>query len=98
MPAAVVLAILVAAGEAQTPEVAAMVAAASEVVGTDGAVRLIAAPQLSDAEALRLERALPVSATVQMAWRDAGRLDAHLRLHAARTDRWIERELTFLPA
>jgi hypothetical protein len=95
-PAAAVLAILVVTGEAQRPELAATLTAAREVVGA-GAVRLVEAPALSDAEALRVERQLDAAASVQVTWRDPQRLQALLRLHAARTDRWIDRELRFLP-
>jgi hypothetical protein len=44
-----------------------------------------------------VERQLDAAASVQVTWRDPQRLQAFLRLHATRTDRWIERELRFLP-
>lgn len=97
-PAAIVLAIVVAAGQAQDPEVAAMVAAAVEAVGAADAVRLIEGPRLDDAEALRVEHELPARAVVQLSWVDPGRLTARLRLHAARTDRWIDRTIHFSSA
>jgi hypothetical protein len=90
-----VLAILVTSGEAHGPVSAAMFAAASEVVGASDGVQLIETEALSDAEALRVEHALPVRAVVQLGWRDPERAHAWLSLHAARTDRWIDREIVF---
>jgi hypothetical protein len=98
MTPAAVLAILVAAGEAGSPVTAAMTDAAAEVVGNAGAVRIVEAGALSDSEALRTERQLSTRVVVQLAWADAQHLRARLRLHAARTDRWINRELAFAEA
>jgi hypothetical protein len=95
MTSAVVLVILVAAGQEQTPATAAMVAAATEVVGGDGAVRLVARGPLPDDGAVSLESKLSARAIVQVTWRQGERLQVGLRLHAARTDRWIDRELVF---
>jgi hypothetical protein len=97
MPAAAVLAILVLTGEAQRPELAALMSAADAVAGAPNVVRLVEAPKVSDAEALRVEHALEIAAVVQLTWRDPERLRARLRLHAARTNRWIDRELQFAP-
>jgi hypothetical protein len=97
MTPAFVLAILVASGEAQSAPTLAMAAAAGEVVGDQGGVKVVEASAPSDAEALRVERALGVRAVVALAWSDAEHRRAHLRLHAARTDRWIDRELDFAP-
>lgn len=93
--AGAVLAILVVTGEAQRPELTATLAAARDVVGTVDAVRVVDAPKVSDAEALRVERQLAAAAVVEVTWRDPERLHARLRLHAARTDRWIDREIHF---
>jgi hypothetical protein len=95
MTPAAVLAILVATGEAHAAPTAAMAAAAAEVVGTEGAVRVVETSALTDAESLRVERELGVRAVVALAWSDTDHLRARLRLHAARTDRWIDRELDF---
>jgi hypothetical protein len=93
--AGAVLAILVVTGEAQRPELAATLAAAREVVGAVDSVRVVEAPKVSDTAALLVERQLAATAVVQVTWRDPERLHARLRLHAARTDRWIEREIHF---
>jgi len=95
MSVAAVLAILVVAGESQTPVIATTYGSASDVVGTGGTVRLVEVAALSDAEALRVEKALSTRATVQLEWRDATHLRASLRLHASRTDRWVDREIAF---
>jgi hypothetical protein len=95
MTSAVVLVILVAAGQEQTPATAAMVASATEVIGGAGAVRLAARGPLPDDGAVRLESELAARAIVQVTWREGERLRASLRLHAARTDRWIDREIVF---
>jgi hypothetical protein len=97
MSTAVVLAILVAAGEGQAVSTTAMVAAAAEVVGSPAAVRVLEVPVVSDAEVVRTEQALALRAVVQLTWRDATRLSARLRLHATRTDRWVDRDISFLP-
>jgi hypothetical protein len=98
MTPAAVLAILVATGEAAAAPTTAMAAAAGEVVGEAEMVRVVEAGELVDAESLRIERQLGVRAVVALTWVDDAHLHAHLRLHAARTDRWIDRELDFSPS
>ena len=56
MTPAAILAILVATGEAHAAPTTAMAAAAAEVIGTPGGVRVVEAPALADTEALRVER------------------------------------------
>jgi hypothetical protein len=95
MTSAVVLVILVAAGEAEAPSTTAMVASATEVIGAGGAVRLVARGAIADDAAVRVESELAARAVVQVTWLEGERLRARLRLHATRTDRWIDRELVF---
>jgi hypothetical protein len=95
MTPAAILAILVATGEAHAAPTTAMAAAAAEVIGDPRGVRVVEASALADTEALRVERELGTRAVVALAWADADHLRARLRLHAARTDRWIDRELDF---
>jgi len=95
MTPAAVLAILVATGEAQAVPTTAMAAAAAEVIGEPRGVRVVEAGALSDDEARRVERALGVRAVVALAWSDVEHRRARLRLHAARTDRWIDRAVDF---
>jgi hypothetical protein len=97
MTAAAVLAILVAAGDAEAPEIISMMAAATEAAGTPDAIRMVSSAAPSDDEALRQERAFSARASVQLAFVGADRRHAHLRLHATRTDRWIDREIAFAP-
>ncbi|MDB4983100.1 MAG: hypothetical protein JWM82_3852 [Myxococcales bacterium] len=98
MSAVAFLAILVAAGEAHDPAVVALQSAAAEVMGAEESVRLFEVPSPSDAEALRVERSSGSRVVLQLTWRDSSRLIARLRLHAARTDRWVEREIVFSSA
>ncbi|HVZ72276.1 MAG TPA: hypothetical protein VHJ20_07865 [Polyangia bacterium] len=103
MTPAAVLVILVAAGDARSAEVVAMTAAAAEVVGTPDAVRVAidpaaARPTEQDAASLASERELGARAVVRLTWLDGERRRAHLRLHAARTDRWLDREVEFTAA
>jgi hypothetical protein len=97
MTAAIVLVILVAPGQERAPATTALVAASTEVIGGDGAVRLVAATPTDDV-ALRIERELGARAAVQLTWLEGERARARLRLHAAHTDRWIEREIAFSAA
>jgi hypothetical protein len=98
MTPAVVLAILVTSGEAASPATAAMASAAAEVVGAEDSVRVVEVSVLSDGEALRVEQGLATRVVVELAWSDAQHLRARLRLHAARTDRWIDRDFVFVAA
>ena len=94
---AAVLAILVAAGDGQAPEIASMMAAAAEVAGTPDAIQLVSSAAPSDGEALQAERAASARASVQLIFSGSDRRRARLRLHASRTDRWIDREIVFSP-
>jgi hypothetical protein len=96
--AVAILAVVVAAGEGQSPATMAMTAAATEALGAAAVVRLHEATPLSDAQALRVEELEQARAVVQLGWGDSARLRARLRMHAARTDRWIDREIVFVPA
>jgi hypothetical protein len=95
MTAVLMLAILVASGEGESPATSAMVAAASEALGAGGDVRLSAAATPSDAEALRVESAMTARAVAQLLWLDDAHAHARLRVHVARTDRWVDRAITF---
>jgi hypothetical protein len=95
MTAATVLVILVATGEGRAVETTAMAAAAAEVIGVPDSVRVDEASPPADVSALRLEQGLGARAVVALTWNGPDHLKAHLRLHSARTDRWIDRELAF---
>ena len=98
MSSAIVVVILVAAGEANAPATSTIAAAASETVGPNASfvVREVAVP--SDNDALTLEDDLHASAVVEIVWSGTARTRVMLRLHLARLDRWVQREVTFLPA
>jgi hypothetical protein len=98
MTPAAVLAILVATGQGHAAPTTAMAAAAAEVIGDASSVRIVEADSLADAQTLRTEHELGVRAVVALGWVDDTHLRARLRLHAARTDRWIDRELDFSEA
>ncbi|MEA2696415.1 MAG: hypothetical protein QOI66_686 [Myxococcales bacterium] len=98
MSAAAVLVIVIAAGEAQTPMTQALLAAATESLAGNPSVALFPAAALSDAEALRVEETAGARAVAQVIWRDRSRTHATIRLHVARTDRWVDRSLTFSDA
>jgi hypothetical protein len=95
MSAAAVLAIVIAAGEAGTPVTQAMLVAATEALGGSPTVAVFEAAPPTDAEALRVEETAGVRAVAQVIWLDRSRARATIRLHVARTDRWIDRSLTF---
>jgi len=97
MSAAVLVAVLVAAGEAQAPATVAIQAAAAEVLGAGSVVvRESATP--SDSEVLRVEEQLQAAAVVALRWSDTVSAYVHVRIHVAREDRWIDREMAFLAA
>jgi hypothetical protein len=95
--AAALLAILVTTGDAEAPEIISMMAAATEAAGSSDAIRLVPSSVPSDDEARRQERLLSALATVQLAFEGADHRRVRLRLHAVRTDRWIDREIVFSP-
>jgi hypothetical protein len=96
--AAAVVAVIVAAGEARAPVTEALVKAAKEAVGSAAEIKVSEASPPSDRAVLRVETALEAVATVALVWDDDEFLAARTRLHVARTDRWISREIEFQPA
>ncbi|HXI55869.1 MAG TPA: hypothetical protein VNO55_07405 [Polyangia bacterium] len=95
MSAAAVLAIMIAAGEAQTPMTQAMLGAATDALGDSPTVAVFQAAPPTDEAALRVEETAGVLAVAQVIWRDHARTRATVRLHVARTDRWVDRSLAF---
>ena len=98
MSSAIVVVILVAAGEGNAPATATIAAAAAETLGPNASfvVREVAVP--SDNDALTLEDDLHASAVVEIVWSGSARTRVMLRLHLDRLDRWVQRDVTFLPA
>ena len=95
--AAAVLAIVVAAGEAQSPLTTGLLATATESLGPGTSIRLLEARDPTDADALRIERDLGAGAVVTLVWKEPAHLHASIRLHVARTNRWTTRAIAFLP-
>ena len=95
MSVIVVLAIIVAAGEGHSPATSAMVAASSEAVGSWASVQVHEAAPPSDDEASRIETTTSPRAVAEVLWLDAHHERARLRLHVARTNRWVDRTIEF---
>jgi hypothetical protein len=92
------LIVLVAAGMAGDPTTLAMLRAARDALG-DAPVEVREAHATpSDDDALAVEQQGHADAVVELAWIGAGRQHAKLRLHIARTGRWVERTIGFRPA
>jgi len=98
MTGAAILAIVVATTEINDPATAIMIGAAGESLGPDVAIRLLAADRLDDVDPLRIERDTGAGAVVTLAWRDASRLHARMRLHVAASGHTTTRELAFSEA
>jgi hypothetical protein len=98
MTGAAILAIVVATSEINDPATAIMIGAAGESLGSDVAIRLLAADQPDDVDALRIERETGAGAVVTLVWRDASRLRARMRLHVAASGHTTTRELVFSEA
>ncbi len=97
MSVAVVVAVLVAAGEAQSPTMISIQAATIEALGAGGSVVVREVGTVSDGEALRLEEQLRAAAVVEVFWSHTTKANARIRIHMASADRWIDRQMTFLP-
>jgi hypothetical protein len=97
MSAAAVIAVIVAAGEAHSPLTDALARAAKEAVGSAASVEVREASTHTDRAILRAEASLDALAAVALYWNDDQHLHAHTRLHVARSDRWIDREIGFEP-
>jgi hypothetical protein len=98
MSAVVILAIIVASGEGQSPATSAMVVASQEALGADVSVQVHEATDTSDQEVSRIEAATSPRAVAEVLWADAAHEHAHLRVHVARTDRWVDRTIDFVVA
>ena len=99
MAAAVVVVVLVATAEAQSPEIAAAVSAAGEALGPRVALALRAAPSPTDQEAGRLAGLLNATAIGTIAWPGGSQDRAHeraiVRVHASNAPSWLEQTVRF---
>jgi hypothetical protein len=90
----ITLILLVAAGDAASPQTRAMAKATRDALG-GASVAILEARDPSVDEALALERAAHASATVEVTWSGAAHRRATLRVHLARGARWVERSFGF---
>src|SRR5947207_2129671 len=94
-----VFALLVAAGEGDAPDTAALLQALGEALGSE--VKVVAregeGPR-NDQAMLALERATGSAVTAAVAWSGGEKLEARVRLHLRSSDRWIDRGLSFAPS
>jgi hypothetical protein len=95
MSAAAVIALVVAAGEGQVPTTGALIAAAQEALGGGTAIRVFEAAPPTDEAALEVETEIDALGVVTLIWQSPQRLQAAVRVHVARTDRWTSRDITF---
>jgi hypothetical protein len=90
-----VLIILVATGGAD-PTSASMARATREALGVDARVEVReTGHRPGDMDALAVERDVHPDAVVELSWADANAEEATLRVHVARSDRWIDRTIGF---
>jgi hypothetical protein len=90
----ITLIVLVAVGDAASPQTRAMAKATRDALG-GASVEILEARDPSVDEALALERAAHASATVEVTWSGVAHRRATLRVHLARTARWVERSFGF---
>lgn len=100
MSTALTLVVLIASGAAgggaSDPSAGAMVRAARHALGPS--TRVIVRdlpPSLDDADAVAMGHALGADVVVELAWGDAGRRRATVRVHADAAPRWIDRDIGF---
>jgi hypothetical protein len=100
MSTALTLVVLIASGAAgggaSDPSAGAMVRAARHALGA--ATRVIVRdlpPSLDDADAVAMGHALGADVVVELAWGDAARRRATVRVHADAAPRWIDRDIGF---
>lgn len=99
MSSTIVIAIVVALGEAKNPGTLALLAATRESLAEGASVRLVERAGVDgDVDAGAIEREEGAGATVVVFWNDLARLHAVMRVHFAATDRWFSRKMDFLPA
>ncbi len=95
MSAGAILAIVVVVGEARSPTSAALREAAVDALGPAALVQLVEVPDPTDAAALRVEHDLGADSVVVLSWAEPAQLHAVLRFHAALSNHWIVRSMSF---
>jgi hypothetical protein len=94
----VTLIIVVAAGEAATPTDVAMVRAAREALGTRAVELRETKGAPTDDALLAIERQEQPNAVAELVWDAADHRRVTVRVHMVRTQRWLERSMTYMPS
>jgi len=90
----ITLILLVAAGEAASPQTRAMAKATRDALG-GASVEILETRDPSDDKALALEQEAHASAIVELSWTGAAHRRATLRVHLMQSARWVERSFGF---
>src|ERR1035438_10436632 len=92
----VTLIVLVAAGEVAGPTASAMVRATHDALGGATVDVRETRGQPTDEAALAAEGTFHPDAVVELIWDEVDRRRVTLRVHMVRTQRWLERSMTYL--
>jgi hypothetical protein len=99
MPDALTILLFVAIGEGSEATTRAMVRATREALGPGAKVEVRESPTVpTEDEALIAEQLAGAGAVVELTWSDAAHRSAMLRVHVARSGRWIGRSIGFMPS
>jgi hypothetical protein len=99
MSDALTILLFVATGEASDGATRAMARATREALGSEVTVEVReTASELTDDEALITEQLTHADVVVALTWRDQGHRSATLRVHVARSGRWLSRSIGFMPS
>jgi hypothetical protein len=97
MADALTILLFVAAGEGSDATTRAMLRATREALGPTAKVEVRETPnELTEDEALIAEQLAGASAVVDLTWGDPAHRSAMLRVHVARSGRWIGRSIGFM--
>ncbi|MDP9001996.1 MAG: hypothetical protein M3O46_18025 [Myxococcota bacterium] len=91
--------LFVASGEGSDATTRAMARATREALGSRASVEVRETPaELSDDEAVIAEQLAHADVVVDLTWSDPGHRNATVRVHLARSGRWIGRSVGFMPS
>lgn len=91
--------LFVASGEGSDATTRAMARATHEALGPRATVEVRETPEeLSDDEAVIAEQLAHADVVVDLTWSDPGHRNATVRVHLARSGRWIGRSIGFMPS